>query len=187
MHKLLLALTLAFPLAAQASVFIKMDTISCPVDMISTGESMLCGGDLTLPISSLRSELSGEIEAGGQLNMHDLNITPRAIVFTDAGVIFGAGVSIAVPDRSMDDNAQSGSGNSPWAGAVITVIGHVPAYLYLEVGDIDIRYPAVLLGSGPVWGDRVALLVPEPSTYAAMLAGLATLAWVGRRSRRKPA
>lgn len=186
MHKLLLALSLALPLAAQASTFLNIQEISCSGDLSSSGDSLLCGGDLTLRGGSINTDRAFFIKAGGNLGLNDLNIQAHGVFLHSMSLLIGADVRIEAHGLYFGGDAQAEPGNiSPWAGVIISNGDYVPNDRYLLGGNVSVIYP--MTTPRPVWMGGAILPVPEPSPYAAMLAGLATLAWVGRRPRRKPA
>lgn len=195
MRKIILALSLVFPLVSQAS-----SSITCSGDLTITGEdvvSLSCSGDLTLSNNIFSSIAT--IQQDGSL----LLTGP----FFDRGSVSANGASI------IKYQVEDGRGGRPplgdssglilnGGGSLIVNVGRVlgagsgirvqlPDYPADEEGrisgEIRLIVPNVLVSTDvgiSGGGSFVTSSVPELTTYSAMLVGLGALGWVGRRKKR---
>lgn len=187
MRKIILALSLVFPLVSQASTAFNIQEIACTGELSSSGQSLLCGGDLSLNGGNIYSDHSIAIKAGGNIFLANLDIHVFSLSLTGGNVIFGDDVRIDARYISAIglDNAQGNIDTSP--GIYIYVGERTPVDWGGAPGGIGLSPGAniVVGGMPPVFwgGGAIPLPVPEPTTYSAMLVGLVALGWAVRRKK----
>ena len=116
-------------------------------------------------------------------------LTPFTITLQDNGTSFSSfsGLTATLFD-SVPTSVYSGASNSPVAGAAFT--NAVPSSP-LAAGNYDLQISGTATPYSPWYGGTVTLVtaapIPEPETYAMILAGLGLMGFVARRRRQKEA
>lgn len=175
--------------------------------------TLSCTGDFSLTGGSIWSDTKLLISSGGKLTLDNLFISaPYAEFIAGTTVSIGPGASIdfrdraiAIPGGAVNPRLVSGIPNSTYDGTISIGGSNISlnnidrqranegGNILMGGGDIvisrssDVDGALVLLGGSYPVNELTALIspVPEPSTYASMLAGLLALTGFIRAKQRR--
>jgi hypothetical protein len=143
----------------------------------------------TLMVLSVEASLSASATGGGrvdqfsffQLTNSDTASASASLQFSGLGPA-GSGTQSSSDNRSMFVSAIYDFGTGQFLPSADSFVGSMAvSFTNLTAGNLMGDYNISLSVNGNAYGD--ALLVPEPGSWALMLAGLAAVAGVARRRR----